>query len=78
VADAGYRSVYWALDGGDWREGATASGVAARVLDNAAAGDIVVQHCAEPATADSLPTILDGLAERGLTVVPLSDLLRDE
>jgi peptidoglycan/xylan/chitin deacetylase (PgdA/CDA1 family) len=71
----GYRSVMWALDSGDWRAEATPAGVARRVLTNAAPGDIVVMHVAAQATAAALPVILDGLAERGLQVVTVSEVL---
>ncbi len=78
VGQAGYRSIYWTVDSLDWRDGATPQGVAARVLRNVGPGDIVVEHCATTATAGALPTILDGLQARGLAVVTVSDLLRDE
>ena len=75
VGQAGYRSVYWALDSADWREDATARGVAQRVLANIKAGDVVVHHCSTAATAGALPTILDGLDQRGLRVVTVTELL---
>lgn len=78
VNAAGYRSVFWALDSADWRVGSTPAGVATRVLTYAEPGDIVVEHCAEASTASALPTILEGLRERGYSVVTLSNLLRDE
>lgn len=71
----GFRSVLWSLDSGDWRAGATAAGVLRRVLANVAPGDVVVHHVAAEATAAALPTLLDGLAERGLRVVTVSELL---
>ncbi len=74
IASAGYRSIYWAIDGGDWKPGATAGAVIAAVR-KARAGDVVVQHCATAPTAAALPTILDDFARRGLTVVTVSSLL---
>lgn len=78
VGAAGYRSIYWTLDVVDWRQGATPQSVATRVLNNTDPGDIVLHHCAEPATAGALPSILESLRGRGLSVVTVSDLLRDE
>ncbi|MBI4493806.1 MAG: polysaccharide deacetylase family protein [Chloroflexi bacterium] len=75
AAELGYRSVMWALDSADWRTEATPSGVAARVLSHARAGDVVVMHVASEATAAALPDILDGLEARGLQVVTVSELL---
>ena len=71
---AGYRSIYWALDGGDWKPGATPGGVI-NVLKKAAAGDVIVQHCSTAPTASALPTVLNDLAKRGLAVVTVSALL---
>jgi len=71
----GYRSIYWTLDSGDWRNNATAAGVRARVLNNVAAGDIVVHHVAAYATAEALPDILDTIQARGLRIVTISQLL---
>lgn len=75
AAQLGFRSVYWTLDSGDWRTGATPAAVLRRVLSNVEAGDIVVHHVASDATAQVLPVILDTLAERGLRVVTVSELL---
>ncbi len=78
VAAAGYRSIYWSVDALDWTGTPTAASVTQRVLAGARPGAIVVQHCAVGATAESIPAIMAGLAERGLTPVLVSDLLRDE
>lgn len=78
VNGEGYRSIYWSLDSGDWRETATRAGVLQTVLKYSEAGDVVVQHCLPKITAQALPAILDGLAAQGLSVVTVSDLLRDE
>lgn len=71
----GYRSVMWSLDSADWRVEATPDGVTRRVLRLTEAGDVVVMHMASLATAAALPRILDGLADQGLQVVTLSELL---
>lgn len=75
VAAAGYTSVYWTLDSGDWREGATAAGVRDAVLGRTGNGYIVVHHCAAQATARSLPEIIQGLRSKGMRQVTVSALL---
>lgn len=77
VSGAGYRSIYWTLDSGDWREGATAAGVAQRVLGNVGPGYIVVHHTAADQTADALPEIIKGIQAKGLSIVTVSRLLGD-
>jgi peptidoglycan/xylan/chitin deacetylase (PgdA/CDA1 family) len=74
IAAAGYRSIYWAIDAGDWKPGATPGAVAAAVR-KAVAGDVVVQHCSTAPTATALPTILTDLGRRGLAVATVSGLL---
>ena len=71
----GYRSIYWTLDSGDWRNNATAAGVLYKVLQNAAGGDIVVHHVAAYPTAEALPGIIEGLQAQGLRIVTVSELL---
>ena len=73
--DLGYRSIYWTLDSGDWRNNATANGVLYKVLSNAGAGDIVVHHVAAYQTAEALPGIIEGLQSQGLRIVTVSELL---
>jgi peptidoglycan/xylan/chitin deacetylase (PgdA/CDA1 family) len=75
AGELGFRSIYWTLDSGDWRNNATTAGVLARVLNNVGPGDIVVHHVAAYPTAEALPTILDSLLTRGLRVVTVSELL---
>ncbi len=75
AAAAGFRSVYWTLDSGDWREGVSARTVRDRVLRLAQPGDIVAQHVASAATAAALPAILDEFERRGWRVGTVSDVL---
>lgn len=74
IGAAGYRSIYWALDGGDWKPGATPGGVIA-TLRKAVAGDVVVQHCSTVPTAAALPTVLSDFGKRKLAVVTVSALI---
>ena len=71
----GFRSIYWKLDSGDWRNTATAAGVLTRVLKSVGPGDIVVHHAAAYPTAEVLPAIIDGIQSRGLRIVTVSELL---
>ena len=71
---AGYRSIYWAVDGGDWKSGATPGAVIA-TLRKAAAGDVVVMHCSSAPTAAALSSILADFGRRGLSVVTVSALM---
>src|SRR5204863_3303230 len=75
VGNAGYRSVYWTLDGADWRDGWTAAMVRDRVLREVGNGFIVVDHSSPPATADALDEIIRTLKERGYQIVPVSTLI---
>lgn len=75
AAEAGFRSVYWTLDSGDWQQGATAQSVIRRVLDNVGNGYIVIQHAASPITAEALLTIIPELRARKLTILTLSTLM---
>jgi peptidoglycan/xylan/chitin deacetylase (PgdA/CDA1 family) len=76
VSGAGYASVFWTLDSGDWLAEATVASVQSRVLGGIRNGAIVVHHCAAEQTAGALPAIFAGLTERGLQPVTLTELLR--
>ncbi|GEM_PF-3301553 len=78
VETDGYRSISWSVDPRDWRPGMTPDAITAQVLSRVAPGAIVLQHCSVAASAAALPAILDGLAARGLSVIPVSDLLQDQ
>ena len=69
---AGYRSVYWTIDSGDWREDATVEGVVNRILSNATNGAIFIEHVGSPQTAEGLARIIAGLRQQGYEIVPLS------
>jgi peptidoglycan/xylan/chitin deacetylase (PgdA/CDA1 family) len=75
AAASGFRSVYWSIDSGDWLPHATAASVAGKILRYAGPGDIVVEHVGSTATADALPLVLDELAQRGLRVGTVSEVL---
>ncbi|MCC7106207.1 MAG: polysaccharide deacetylase family protein [Chloroflexi bacterium] len=73
--ELGFRSVYWTVDSGDWRTNATPAGVQSHVLRHVGGGAIVVHHLAAGATAQALPTIVEGIQAQGLRIVTVSELL---
>ena len=75
VAEAcGYRCVQWSVDSLDWQD-LSAEAITQRVLKDIHAGDIILLHNNGRHTAAALPLILEGLRQRGLTAVAVSDLL---
>ncbi len=75
VAKAGFQTVTWTLDSGDWREDVTPHRVLTTVLNGAANGAIVVMHVGSPQTAEVLPRIISGLRGKGYEIITLSALL---
>jgi peptidoglycan/xylan/chitin deacetylase (PgdA/CDA1 family) len=78
VGAAGWHyMVMWDVDTIDWRPesegGPTTSAIVAKVLTNARGGSIVLMHLGGYHTLAALPGIVDGLADRGLSPVRLSD-----
>jgi len=67
-------AVLWTVDPRDWQEPG-AGVITSRVVSAAHPGSIVLLHVL-PQTAAALPAILKGLAKKGLTVVPLSTMVR--
>lgn len=80
VGAAGWSTiVMWDIDTIDWRPtsegGPTARDIEAKVLANAQGGSIVLMHLGGWNTLDALPGILEGLRDKGLEPVTLSELL---
>ena len=75
LSEQGRTTVMWSVEA----DGSLpAEALAAQVLAEVGPGDIVLLHpmySANDSTREALPLILDGLAERGLTPVTVSDLL---
>jgi peptidoglycan/xylan/chitin deacetylase (PgdA/CDA1 family) len=71
--------VTWDVDTHDLRQtsrgGPTAEDIRATVLASARGGSIVLLHLGGYHTLEALPAILDGLAERGLWPVTLTEML---
>lgn len=85
VGAAGYRlTVTWDIDTIDWRPidndppGPTADEIAAKVLDNAKGGSIVLMHLGGYETFEALPRIVDGLQADGFDLVTLDEMLSAE
>lgn len=75
LLQGGYIPTYWALDSWDWRSKMTARQVTERVVNKVRAGDIVLLHATSALTAKALPSILDGLKQRGFQPCSLTELI---
>jgi peptidoglycan-N-acetylglucosamine deacetylase len=80
----GLRTVQWDVAGFDWKNRG-AERVAFDVLRCVQAGSIILLHDGDSAgrqdrmqTVAALPLIIDGLQSRGLQIVPLAELLRND
>ena len=69
----GYEVIQWSVDSQDWKNRGTEDIV--RRAKKAQAGDIVLFHNDADFTVDALPEVLDDYKARGLTVLPVSQLL---
>jgi len=74
VEDLGYQVIQWSVDSLDWRN-LSADEITARVLKKIGPGDIVLFHNNGLHTAEALPGILTQLKEKGLEVIPISELI---
>ena len=80
VGAAGWRDlVMWDVDTIDWKAtadgGPTADAIVTKVTTKAQEGSIVLMHLGGWHTLEALPGILQGLEQRGLTPVTLTELL---
>ncbi|GIH22344.1 hypothetical protein Aph01nite_06540 [Acrocarpospora phusangensis] len=71
--ELGLSLVQWNVDPKDWRD-ENAGAIASRTLAEARRNSIVLLHDTNPATADAIPEIVDGLAARGFTLVTVPEL----
>lgn len=77
--------VLWSLSSQDWHPRATATGIIRRVVNRAAAGDIILFHDSgsllggegsnRKPTVDALGPVIDGLKARGLEIVGPDDFI---
>ena len=76
AAASGYhRCLAYDVDPLDYTDPGSAL-VASRVHRDAVSGSIVSLHLGHPGTVAALPAILDGLAQRGLRAVTVTDLMK--
>ena len=62
------------MDSLDWKD-PPASEITSRVVNNARNGSIILFHNAAKNTPAALPSVIDGLVEKGFTFVPVSALI---
>jgi peptidoglycan/xylan/chitin deacetylase (PgdA/CDA1 family) len=74
VAQAGYQSIYWTIDAGDWREseGMTADDVKYTILSNLQPGMIVLMHVGDTITGSILDELLTTIEQKGYRAVSLT------
>jgi len=75
IPDAHQRPlVMWSVDSFDWKKRSPRR-ITADVLEEAKPGDIILMHELSRRGVDALPSILQGLEDKGLRVVSVSQLL---
>ncbi|WP_017556917.1 polysaccharide deacetylase family protein [Nocardiopsis baichengensis] len=72
--DLGLAEIIWNVDTNDWKD-RNSSVVADRALKGAAPGAIILMHDIHGTTIDAVPEIVEGLNEKGYTMVTVSQLL---
>lgn len=70
----GVKVIQWDVDSLDWK-GLSSGEIAARVLGKAESGSIILMHNDGKNTAAALPAIIEGLKNKGLKPVKISDLI---
>lgn len=73
----GYHTIQWSIDSLDWKD-LSAQAMVDRVLARAGPGEIVLFHNAGRHTPEAVDRLLSILAERGLEVVPVGELIYRE
>jgi len=74
VRELGMHTVQWSIDSGD-RRTTEPETITRQVLNRAASGGIVLLHSDLAQSVKALPEILEGLAQAGYSLVPLSQLM---
>ncbi len=70
----GYRTILWDVDPLDWKVRDSAK-VEAEILRGTTPGSIVLMHDIHKTTVDAVPSVIKGLAEKGLEFVTVSALV---
>lgn len=74
---AGYYTIQWSVDSLDWKPGISKEVILNRV-SNAESGDIFLFHNDTPHTDKILAEVIDRISEKGLKLVPVSELILRE
>ena len=74
AADKGYYTIQWSLDTLDYT-GLTGQEMWGRLEGKISAGDIILTHNGTKHTADSLDMIIKNIKQKGLEIVPVSELI---
>ncbi|MGN0382910.1 MAG: polysaccharide deacetylase family protein [Eubacterium sp.] len=74
--DCGYYTIQWDVDSLDWKDYGVDS-IIDTVLNhkNLQNGSIILMHNGAKYTAKALPKVIEGLKEKGYTIVPISELI---
>lgn len=72
---AGYESVYWTVDAGDWKEseGETSEQVKEKIISNIAPGTIYLMHLGDNITGKILDEIFSEIKAKGYNIVSLTE-----
>lgn len=74
--ECNYYTIQWSVDSLDWKDYGTESIIDTVVnhksLDN---GAIILMHNGATYTAEALPSVIEGLQEKGYEIVPVSELI---
>ena len=77
VRNCGMYTIQWDVDSLDWKDPAPED-ITARVLKRVQPGSIVLFHNAAKNTPAALPGVIEGLIQKGYTIVPVSQLILRE
>ena len=75
----GYRNVHWDVELADWEPWRTGEVIATDAIEGAVAhgdGAVVLFHTWPGGTGDAVPTVIDGLRDRGCTLATVDELER--
>lgn len=83
VRERCYRSIWFTVDTGDWRDDATADGIVARVFERGGgkkrvieSGSIFIFHGSQEKNLVALPQVIQGLRNDGYDFLTLGEALR--
>ena len=72
--DMGIMPVQWDVDSLDWKD-LSAADIAERIISRVKSGSIILCHNNGLHTAEALPIVIDALHAKGLTFVPIGELI---